>query len=623
MRRGQPGERRRQPHQAGLGDGVLRGGVGAGVAPGARRDVHDRSAARVGHRPQQPLRQGHRNDEVEVEDRAPLVGGGVRELPARRPPAAGVVRPAAPAARARPPRPPPCRRPLGATGPSPPARIRAGRRCAPRRVGVDVDDHDHGAAVGEPGGHDGPEPAARAGHHRHTSREVHAATLGRPADRTCVEVGVASPRVASVEVHQLSRTEARRLAVQAQLLAMPAPGRPARGRERPDAAAERPRGGRGPQRRPRGVEPAGLVVRTGRGGRGARGAVAGRAGGHASCRPRTCGSTATTWRSGRAAGPLTPWRHANAEWVRANEACRRDILERLRADGPLTSRELPDTCVVPWRSTRVEQRQERAAAAEAAWSSAARSPWPAARAATGSGTWRADLPRRAGRPLPPRPPRTRDERRLHVARHRPRPAPPRRRRRSRTPSAMPVSRRWSRAWGTWRVDPALLGRPFPGRAALLSPLDRLVHDRKRMTELFEFDYQLEMYKPAAERRWGYWALPVLYGDRLVGKLDATADRDRRAAAGRRAARGRAVHPGDEHRRAARDHRPGPVAGPRPGDARRHPDDPAASLIRHPGQHGWAGSGCTPAGLNCSRTCSSRGSRNATPSTRDHCVGTRR
>jgi len=58
----------------------------------------------------------------------------------------------------------------------------------------------------------------------------------------------------------------------------------------------------------------------------------------------------------------------------------------------------------------------------------------------------------------------------------------------------------------------------------LSPLDRLVSDRKRLAEIFEFDYQLEMYKPAAARRWGYWAMPVLHGDRLVGKLDATADR---------------------------------------------------------------------------------------------------
>ncbi len=59
---------------------------------------------------------------------------------------------------------------------------------------------------------------------------------------------------------------------------------------------------------------------------------------------------------------------------------------------------------------------------------------------------------------------------------------------------------------------------------MLSPFDRLIHDRQRMLELFEFDYQLEMYKPAAKRRWGYFALPILYGDRLVGKLDATADR---------------------------------------------------------------------------------------------------
>src|SRR5207248_6401757 len=77
--------------------------------------------------------------------------------------------------------------------------------------------------------------------------------------------------------------------------------------------------------------------------------------------------------------------------------------------------------------------------------------------------------------------------------------------------------------GEWRVDPSYLDGAFAGRTALLSPFDRLVHDRVRTQELFEFEYTLEMYKPAAKRRWGYFALPILHGDRLVGKLDAIAD----------------------------------------------------------------------------------------------------
>ena len=77
--------------------------------------------------------------------------------------------------------------------------------------------------------------------------------------------------------------------------------------------------------------------------------------------------------------------------------------------------------------------------------------------------------------------------------------------------------------GEWRVEPTLLDPPFEGRAALLSPFDRLVQDRKRLDQLFEFDYLLEMYKPVEQRIWGYYALPILHGDRLVGKLDATAE----------------------------------------------------------------------------------------------------
>jgi uncharacterized protein len=210
-------------------------------------------------------------------------------------------------------------------------------------------------------------------------------------------------------------------------------------------------------------------------------------------------------------------------WFRDNERFRRDILKLLGKSGPLTSRDIPDTCVVPWASTgwtnnrNVTQmleflmmRGEIAIAGrvgrERIWDLAERV-YPAA----------VDVPSVEEAE------RAKNERRLAslgIARAKTRAMPmePTHVGEAGEPAVVEGVK------GEWRVDPGVLGEDFEGRTALLSPFDRLVHDRVRAEELFDFEYTLEMYKPAAKRRWGYFALPILHGDRLVGKVDAKADR---------------------------------------------------------------------------------------------------
>ncbi len=71
------------------------------------------------------------------------------------------------------------------------------------------------------------------------------------------------------------------------------------------------------------------------------------------------------------------------------------------------------------------------------------------------------------------------------------------------------------------------GTPPGGHApgvAFLAPLDPLCWDRDLLRRLFEFDYLWEVYVPAAKRRWGYYVLPILYGDRLVGRIEPRIER---------------------------------------------------------------------------------------------------
>jgi uncharacterized protein YcaQ len=210
-------------------------------------------------------------------------------------------------------------------------------------------------------------------------------------------------------------------------------------------------------------------------------------------------------------------------WLRENDRFRRDILDVLGSSGPLSSREIPDTAAVPWASTGWTNNRNVTQMLEFL---IARGEVAIAGRVGRERLW--DLPGRvypAGVEIPSveEAERLKDARRLAslgIARAKARAMPmePIHVGEAGEPAVVEGVK------GEWRVDPVYLDGGFEGRTALLSPFDRLVHDRVRAEELFDFEYTLEMYKPAAKRRWGYFALPILHEDRLVGKVDAAADR---------------------------------------------------------------------------------------------------
>lgn len=220
---------------------------------------------------------------------------------------------------------------------------------------------------------------------------------------------------------------------------------------------------------------------------------------------------------------LLPWQRGNAGWVQANDRARRDILAHLRTHGPSRTGALPDSVDVGWTSSgwtheKNVQRLLDFMVARGEVAVTARE--------GGQRVW--DLAERVypdGPTVPLHEARAEQDRRRLAALGVLRPRGPQCPTESLDAGDAGEEAVVEGIKGTWRVHAAYLDHtPFEGRAALLCPIDRLVFDRTRMGEIFAFDYVLEMYKPKARRRWGYYALPVLDGDELVGKLDATADR---------------------------------------------------------------------------------------------------
>jgi hypothetical protein len=242
------------------------------------------------------------------------------------------------------------------------------------------------------------------------------------------------------------------------------------------------------------------------------------------------------------------WDRRALEWMEANAKLRRSILARLRREGPLASRELADLAAEPWRSTGWTDDRNVDRMLSLLWG---RGVVMVAGRRGQVKLW--DL---AERVLPVSRGRLSDlgvttqaaERSLlglgvgtpqHIRGHFTRNRYPEL---ARALAALERGGRVERVRvlddgralpGTWFVHRDHLGAleaieagGWDPRTTMLSPFDNLIADRARAELLFDLAYRIEIYVPRAARRYGYYAMPVLHGDRFVARVDPAVDRDR-------------------------------------------------------------------------------------------------
>ena len=217
-----------------------------------------------------------------------------------------------------------------------------------------------------------------------------------------------------------------------------------------------------------------------------------------------------------------PQRPKTREWLEANDRFRTDVLAHLRADGPLLASDIPDTAQVTrppdgwYGSNQVVhmldflQRQGEVAVVRREGRNRV---WDLAERVYPTGMPEYEFDEAESLLV---------ERRLQAAGIAKQKSPWTPVGEAGEPAVIEGSTR------KYRVDPqalAALEQDDGGRVAFLNPYDPMLFDRPRLQELFEFEYVLEQFKPKPQRKYGFFAHPILMGDRFVGMLDAEVDRE--------------------------------------------------------------------------------------------------